>query len=950
MVSYANKNILSIGTQTNVDLGFLVTKFTKNLVPDITENTQSIPAKIGVGYMENSYGALEITVSCVIVADDASDMYSTFRDISDALWSDRGNEAEIPISWSSDDSDGMIIYYGHVTSVSTPTWTNELDYHGATFTITFKCSSPYGYGETQTIKPRADYHGTMCNTVDMSSDMLAVVNSDNLLYDTYVVSSNDQMTQMDFISDNYEPNTVVNSWNADVDTIKGYSIGDKLMISYKAKVKGYSPTVVISESSRSREGEDVSGTAETYTGSVNGLISLAIGITYEDGSTGMILATKSASELKAGDWTTVTGTFTIDKPIREMTSANLYINCFAERITIKEPMLQHLNPQTTAYLHFSYTKLTDTKFTINYTNYSDGSLTEMAVVQPDDSNQNQYGEYTGTVDTTVPLSIGKAGGGYVSLGHDSNSEIKIKGLTFTVRNPDGTSTSLLDPNIDRPDLIVYDFAGSNATAITVDVDGTGVTYPLVSMKARDKHTKVGYEIQSSGNEWAYVGTDVSSTTGEVGVGGKLHYENVLHDECNNRATWKGIGKSNITWSLDGTPAGNLAVSQNGQGLNVAYISYDKHNSLNQKTGKQGQRKNFGSANGKTDFYGPVILRYLPQGLSDFRVKFRWSFHVNHFFAKGKEEFFLLDTNGQRRGVIRFTDDSNSGNVTAQIRLGVQSGKEKQLVSTSGKSHRSKTVDKVNPHVKYYQGATRTVNKPKIVTYSKAKIAAYKKQIAKIRKTKKPTKAQKKKLSELLKLQKSGWKYKKEYKATVGTQKTKNITEKDTESTYSQVYAEITIQRVGLKYSWKIAVLDPNTHKQKSAKSGNYTDKGGSYSNWTLGQVAYFAAKKNVSPWDDWNSKTKDTALHYAEDYLCLYDVSVDKITEVVDPSPVVKPNDELVFNCEDHTVYKNAARYMDKLAIGSKFTRMVAGEPTTIGFTPSLREADWAIFYKPRWK
>lgn len=927
------RNILSIGTVTNYDLGFNVQRFSKNLMPEITENTQSIPAKVGVGYLQNSYGALELTADCIIIADSSEDMFSTFRDISNALWSDRGNEKEQPISWSGDTEDGeLIVYYGHVSSVSTPSWVDENSYRAATFTITFKCSNPYGYGERRTIRPLGRYNGDFAKCKDFSE--AKYVGADNYLLDTYVNVTNPDMTQRDYGTDDYQYNVPPCTFEVDQTIVDELNQGKTARLSFDCEVLDGQTTKMISSDSRSRNGEDVSDTIENYSGTVDGVVMMSMTVFYTDGTQEVVVASKPVELLATT--TKVSQTFKASKTVQSVSTTSFYINTYGERISFENPQLQIANDVTQATFTFNWRASVASPFAVII--WGVGRYP----IEPESGETNEFDEYVGTYTTTVTLPT--SGAPAINLENDVETQIEISDLKLHVINDDDTYSNMIASPEDI-EHTAFIFTQTDDNQLTLDVKGTGVTHPVISMLAKDKQTYVGYDVQSGGNEYNYIGVDVNSETGEVTTNGTSHkYENIFHDECNNLQAWKGVGKSNLSWNLDGEPSGRLA--SNGTGLQMAYTTYTKRNSLGKATGT-GTRKNFGSAENKKSYYGPVIKQYLTTSLTDFRVRIRWTFHVHHAFARGKEDFYLLDTNGNRHMLLQLIDNDNSGAVHAKIIAGDGSNKKTLVDHVGSKKGSSKTV---TTPVYYYDGSTHKEKNPQKVKYSAKKIAAYKKQIAKIRKTKKPTKAQKKKLAELLKLQKAGWTYKKTSNITVGTQHEKKVAEKNLESTYSNCYCEMTLERKGTTYSWQIAILDPKTHKTKSKKTGRYVDRSNDFSSWNLGQVAYFAAKKNVSPYDNWSTKYKDTVRHYAEDFVALYDVRVDQIVQAVDPTPVVSKNDELVFNCEDHKIYKNAVTYMDKMAIGAQFTQIVPGEPTTLAFTPDFTTASWVIYYKPRYK
>ncbi|WP_439951336.1 phage distal tail protein, partial [Caenibacillus caldisaponilyticus] len=68
------------------------------------------------------------------------------------------------------------------------------------------------------------------------------------------------------------------------------------------------------------------------------------------------------------------------------------------------------------------------------------------------------------------------------------------------------------------------------------------------------------------------------------------------------------------------------------------------------------------------------------------------------------------------------------------------------------------------------------------------------------------------------------------------------------------------------------------------------------------------------------------------------------------PTVIAHAGDEIKINCEDHTVYKNGAVFMEKFYIGSNFPTMEGGVTKSFAFEPDLDEADWYYEYRPTTK
>ena len=359
---------------------------------------------------------------------------------------------------------------------------------------------------------------------------------------------------------------------------------------------------------------------------------------------------------------------------------------------------------------------------------------------------------------------------------------------------------------------------------------------------------------------------------------------VLHDECNTLASWTKVTSGTLTWNMDTNAAIGGDLRSTANALRPALVTVDGKN-----------YENFGNPVSKK-WHGPVYKQWLPGSYSDYRVTVRFMSQQTYNRAQGKIEFFLLDSDGARIGKISLKDNGTESKVVyALAQIGVSSdGLHKNLYWGPGTVKKGKTVKKT---IKVGAG-TKTVT----------------------------TKGKKK---------------------TTQVWKNVKVDEDLDTSTFTNFYGYITIQKIGKKFRCEIMKLknDGNPAWKKPIVT-TFTDNKNEYQK-DLAGVAVYMAKYDI--YED----TTTPVTRYKNNDLVLSDV---KVWNIIDggngadstlPKVIAHNRDEIKINCEDRTIYKNGAVWMQNLYIGSEFPTMQGGVKKTFAFEPGLDEADWYMEYMP---
>lgn len=303
------------------------------------------------------------------------------------------------------------------------------------------------------------------------------------------------------------------------------------------------------------------------------------------------------------------------------------------------------------------------------------------------------------------------------------------------------------------------------------------------------------------------------------------------------------------------------------------------------------KSNFGShVVGK--WHGPVSQRWLNGEYSDYRVRI-WCYNRQYYHrAMGKVELYLLDSLGRQIGKIGVKDNSSSS---------------KAILSVSVSSP-------TNYHdIVYDEG---TVNKKKIVTKT-IKVGAGTKTVTINGQTK-----------------------------TVQQWKTVTLPDDPSTDTYTNFYGYIELEKIGNKFQVRVMKCD-DKHNPVWDKPlvKTFTDRSNLYTQPLAGVAAYIAKYDNAED-------ASVPPVIYQNNGLAISDVKVYNIIDggndsTTAPAVIARKGDEIKINCEDHTIYKNGAIFMEKLYIGSKFTSMKGAIPKMFSFYPDLADAEWYYEYRP---
>lgn len=299
-----------------------------------------------------------------------------------------------------------------------------------------------------------------------------------------------------------------------------------------------------------------------------------------------------------------------------------------------------------------------------------------------------------------------------------------------------------------------------------------------------------------------------------------------------------------------------------------------------------------SVDGK--WYGPCYQRFLPAAYTDFKVRILLKFVNEYNRAKSKIEVYLVDPQGRRIGYITIKDNDNSKIAECIVQLGGVGGVTKKL----------------------YQGEG-TVVKRKETTVTKTVKVGTKTVKVKGKSTKVPV-----------------------------TKKLALTSDADT-SSFTNFYGYIDLEKRGLKYTMKIMKLtDEGQAAWQTGINRTWTDTKNEISpQMNLASFGIHAAKYNIT--EDAYADLKN----YKNAWMYFCNIQVNHIKNGGNVSDKQKPiavlNDEVVLNCDTRVCSVNS--FPEKTYIGSTYiNNLKGGIPTTLSFTPDLKEADWYIFYVPK--
>jgi PKD repeat protein len=177
-------------------------------------------------------------------------------------------------------------------------------------------------------------------------------------------------------------------------------------------------------------------------------------------------------------------------------------------------------------------------------------------------------------------------------------------------------------------------------------------------------------------------------------------------------------------------------------------------------------------------------------------------------------------------------------------------------------------------------------------------------------------------------------------------KTVTLPDDPSTDTYTNFYGYIELQKIGNQFRVEIMKCnDKHNPVWDKPVAKTFTDNSNIYTQQLAG-VAVYLAKYDIE---------EDTAVpvvKYSNNGLALSDIQIWNIIDggnnsVSSPTVIARKGDEIKINCEDRTVYKNGAVFMENFYIGSQFITMQGGVPKSFAFFPDLKDAEWFYEYRP---
>lgn len=132
------------------DLNLIVNNIQRKILPDPSENSEDVPAKLGDIYQGTSYGAKEFEVDVTIMAYSEQDRVDQMHQLSKLFRHTGSGEFSLVFS-----DDPAYTYYAHVAEAGDVERVSDKSPWGE-FTIKFVCSDPLGYGKHYTEPLDAD--------------------------------------------------------------------------------------------------------------------------------------------------------------------------------------------------------------------------------------------------------------------------------------------------------------------------------------------------------------------------------------------------------------------------------------------------------------------------------------------------------------------------------------------------------------------------------------------------------------------------------------------------------------------------------------------------------------------------------------------------------------------------------------------------------------------------
>lgn len=476
---------------------------------------------------------------------------------------------------------------------------------------------------------------------------------------------------------------------------------------------------------------------------------------------------------------------------------------------------------------------------------------------------------------------------------DVSSTANVTISNFKIYYADQNATGhLVDESTEKvdDDLVTI----NDDTTVTLhDYKSNSTSYPLFTLIAPTKLTKIAIVDNSGNNNYVFLGSETDPDADDQVVD---NTPRVLWDRCNTMATWLNFSDTNKpTFDIENGVIGTGAAIDSTANFIRPKLDRNGHYMY----GTKFNPKRWNGAGGSH----PAMS----EPLTDWILTVRAEIYCRDPRAMGKFELYMLDQNQARMGKVMLKDNSNSRDVMLEVELGTHN--TRTTLSTMGTKYKGKTTKK---SIKVYRGGKKTT---RTVTYK--------------------TKGKKK-------------------KKTVVQYVTKKLSTSTEHTTFTDWYGNITFSLIGNKMSVSATKLNNNGANSWSkpitlTKTLSDADRAKFVGNRQLTSFAVYMAKYPIT--EDLSNPVKG----YLNDYMRLDDLKVWKVinggkTEIDNPTPICDPGDEIKIATEDGTVYRNGEPFNSLnghqiKAIGSNITGLAleGGADKTYSFEPSTELGCWQI-------
>jgi len=139
---YAFDDDGSGGFNSDEDLGVIVNHVAKPLAPNMTESFQDVPGHYGGVFLGTDYGEKQIDIPITIMCADRDEYNLKLERLTNVLINTSDDaDSQYPLRFN-DNPD--VVYYGHFTSIPTPTFISE-NVQDCTTILTFMMADPRGF-------------------------------------------------------------------------------------------------------------------------------------------------------------------------------------------------------------------------------------------------------------------------------------------------------------------------------------------------------------------------------------------------------------------------------------------------------------------------------------------------------------------------------------------------------------------------------------------------------------------------------------------------------------------------------------------------------------------------------------------------------------------------------------------------------------------------------------